>query len=94
MFQRSERCCWTPIYLQRPVKPGARKNVEPMAEQMCARQRQQLHHLVSTSSWSNATPEQVLRKTAEALAGRKDAALIVDNTALRTQGKHSVGGKR
>jgi SRSO17 transposase len=36
----------------------------------------------------------VLRKTADALVGGKDAALIVDDTALPKQGKHPVGVKR
>jgi SRSO17 transposase len=36
----------------------------------------------------------VLRKTADALVGGKDAVLIVDHTALPKQGKHSASGKR
>ncbi len=61
---------------------------------MCPGQTQQLHHFVSTSTWSTAPLEQVLRKTADTLVGSKDAALIVDDTALPKQGKHSVGVKR
>ncbi|RYD92940.1 MAG: IS701 family transposase, partial [Sphingobacteriales bacterium] len=48
----------------------------------------------STSPWSTAPLEQVLRKTADALVGGEDAVLIVDDTALPKQGKHSVGVKR
>ena len=65
-----------------------------MPERVCPGQTQQLHHFVSTSSWSTAPLEQVLRKTADALVGGKDAVLIVDDTALPKQGKHSVGVKR
>lgn len=94
VFKRSEQRCWAPLYLQGLLGPGARKSVEPMAERVCPGQTQQLHHFVSTSAWSTAPLEQVLRKTADALVGGKDAALIVDDTALPKQGKHSVGVKR
>ena len=94
VFKRSEQRCWAPLYLQGLLGPGARKSVEPMAERVCPGQTQQLHHFVSTSPWSTAPLEQVLRKTADALVGGKDAALIVDDTALPKQGKHSVGVKR
>jgi len=94
VFRRSEQRCWAPLYLQALLGPGARKSVEPMAERVCPGQTQQLHHFVSTSPWSTAPLEQVLRKTADALVGGKDAALIVDDTALPKQGKHSVGVKR
>jgi SRSO17 transposase len=94
VFSRSEQRCWAPLYLQGLMGPGARKSVEPMAERMCPGQTQQLHHFVSTSPWSTAPLEQVLRQAADALAGGKDAALIVDDTALPKQGKHSVGVKR
>jgi len=66
-----------------------------MAERVCPGQTQQLYHFVSTSPWSTAPPlEQVLRRTADALVGGKDAVLIVDDTALPKRGKHSVGVKR
>jgi SRSO17 transposase len=65
-----------------------------MAERVCPGQTQRLHHFVSTSTWPTAPLEQVLRKTADALVGGMDAALIVDDTALPKQGKHSVGVKR
>jgi SRSO17 transposase len=94
VFNRSEQRCWAPLYLQGLLGPGARKSVEPMAERVCPGQTQQLHHFVSTSPWSTAPLEQVLRKTADALVGDDDAVLIVDDTALPKQGKHSVGVKR
>ena len=94
VFKRSEQRCWAPLYLQGLLGPGARKSVEPMAERICPGQTQQLHHFVSTSPWSTAPLEQVLRKTADALVGGDDAVLIVDDTALPKQGKHSVGVKR
>ena len=94
VFKRSEQRCWAPVYLEGLTGPGARKSVEPMAERVCPGQTQQLHHFVSTSTWPTTPLEQVLRKTADALVGGKDAALIVDDTALPKQGKHSVGVKR
>jgi len=94
VFKRSEQRCWAPLYLQGLIGEGARKSVEPMAERVCPGQTQQLHHFVSTSPWSTAPLEQVLRKTADALVGGEDAVLIVDDTALPKQGKHSVGVKR
>ena len=94
VFRRSEQRCWAPLYLQGLLGPGSRKSVEPMAERVCPGQTQQLHHFVSTSPWSTAPLEQVLRRAADALVGGEDAALIVDDTALPKQGKHSVGVKR
>ena len=94
VFKRSEQRCWAPLYLQGLIGQGARKSVEPMAERVCPGQTQQLHHFVSTSPWSTVPLEQVLRKTADTLIGGENAVLIVDDTALPKQGKHSVGVKR
>jgi hypothetical protein len=76
VFRRFEQRCWAPLYLQGLLGPGARKSVEPMAERVCPGQTQQLHHFVSMSIWSTAPLKQVLRKTADALVGSKDAVLM------------------
>ena len=55
---------------------------------------QQLHHFVSTSPWETAPLEDELVKAADRLVGGPDAVLVVDDTALVKQGKHSVGVKR
>ncbi|GAC1532499.1 MAG: IS701-like element ISBj9 family transposase [Ramlibacter sp.] len=91
---RSEQRHWAPLYLQGLLGPGARKSVEPMAQRVCPGQTEQLHHFVCTSPWACEPLEQVLRKTADALVGGDDAMLIIDDTALPKQGKHSVGVKR
>jgi SRSO17 transposase len=65
-----------------------------MAERVCPGRTQQLHRLVSTSTWAIEPLEQVLRQTADALVGGDDAALIFDDVALPKQGRHSVGAKR
>jgi hypothetical protein len=55
---------------------------------------QQLHHLVSTSPWATAPLEDELVGAADRLVGGPDAALVVDDTCLVKQGRHSVGVKR
>ena len=85
---------WAPLYVQGLLGPGPRKSIEPMAERVCPGQTQQLHHFVSTSPWSTTPLERVLRQKADALVGGHEAVLIVDDTALPKQGRHSVGVKR
>jgi len=65
-----------------------------MAERVCPGQTQQLHHFVCTSPWACEPLEAVLHETADALVGGDDAVLIIDDTALPKQGRHSVGVKR
>lgn len=91
---RSEQRHWAPLYLQGLLGPGARKSVEPMAERVCPGQTEQLHHFVATSPWACEPLERVLRETADSLVGGDQAVLIIDDTALPKQGRHSVGVKR
>src|SRR3954447_26885889 len=82
------------VYLRGLILPGERKSVEPMAARAAPGDLQQLHHFVSTSPWATASLEEELVKAADRLVGGPDAALVVDDTALVKQGRHSVGVKR
>lgn len=93
-FGRAEQRRWAPLYLAGLLGPGARKSVEPMADRVCPGQTQQLHHFVSTSPWATEPLEQVLCQTADRLVGGEDAVLIIDDTALPKQGRHSAGVAR
>src|SRR3954454_6632904 len=100
---RKEQRRWAPFYLKGLILPGERKSVEAMAargggERRAARvapgDLQQLHHFVSTSPWATAPLEDELVNAADRLVGGPDAVLVVDDTALVKQGRHSVGVKR
>src|SRR3712207_3684480 len=65
-----------------------------MAARVAPDDTQQLHHFVSTSPWATAPLEDELVKAADRLVGGPDAVLVVDDTALVKQGRHSVGVKR
>lgn len=82
---------WAPVYLRGLIAPGERKSVEPMARRQCPQDKEQLHHFVATSTWEMGDHERLLLDKADAIVGRRDAHLIVDDTALVKQGKHSVG---
>ena len=92
VLKRSEQRCWAPLYLQGLLGPGARKSVEPMAS-ACSWPDTAAPPLRIHVASSTAPLEQVLARQLTP-GGRRGAALIVDDTALRKQGKHSVGVKR
>ncbi len=93
-LQRKAQRHWAPFYLKGLILPGERKSVEPMAARVAPADTQQLHHFVSTSPWVTAPLEEELVKAADRLVGGADAVLVVDDTALVKQGRHSVGVKR
>src|SRR3954467_1568474 len=93
-LRRKEQRHWAPFYLKGLILPGERKSVEPMAARVAPADTQQLHHFVSTSPWATAPLEDELVRAADRLVGGPDAALVVDDTALVKQGRHSVGVKR
>jgi SRSO17 transposase len=93
-LRRKEQRRWAPFYLKGLILPGERKSVEPMAARVAPGDLQQLHHFVSTSPWATAPLEEELVKAADRLVGGPDAVLVVDDTALVKQGRHSVGVKR
>src|SRR5919107_2853171 len=93
-LRRAEQRRWAPIYLQGLLGPGARKSVEPMAARVAPADVQQLHHFVAASPWAVAPLEEELVRQAERLVGGPDAVLVIDDTALVKQGRHSVGVAR
>src|SRR3954452_24766123 len=93
-LRRKEQRHWAPLYLKGLLLPGERKSVEPMAARVASGDLQQLHHFVSTSPWATEPLEDELVRAADRLVGGPEAALVVDDTALVKQGRHSVGVKR
>src|ERR671912_900688 len=91
---RVEQRRWAPVYLQGLLGPGERKSVEPMAARVAPGDVQQLHHVISTSPWRCEPLEEELVRAADRLVGGPDAVLVVDDTALVKQGRHSVGVAR
>lgn len=88
-------------YLQGLMLPGGRKSVEPMAArvqpQAVRSAHQSMHHLVSTSDWSD---EALLATVAEQVlpvltrGGAEPCYWIIDDTGFPKKGTHSVGVAR
>ncbi len=93
-LRRKEQRRWAPVYLQGLIGPGERKSVEPMAARVAPGEVQQLHHFVAASPWATAPLEEELVRQAERLVGGPEAVLVIDDTALVKQGRHSVGVAR
>ncbi len=91
---RIEQRRWAPVYLQGLLGPGERKSVEPMAARVAPGDVQQLHHFISTSPWRCEPLEEELVRAADRLVGGPEAVLVIDDTALVKQGRHSVGVAR
>jgi SRSO17 transposase len=94
MLNREAQRRWAPIYLKGLLLPGERKSVEPLAARVAPGSTEQLHHFIGGSPWASAPLEAVLRREADRLVGGPDAVLVVDDTALPKQGRHSVGVAR
>jgi SRSO17 transposase len=93
-LRREAQRRWAPVYLQGLLGPGERKSVAPMAARVAPDDVQQLHHFVASSPWATAPLERALARTAQRLVGGPQAVLIIDDTALPKQGRHSVGVAR
>lgn len=88
-------------YLRGLMLPGGRKSVEPMAARVYPQDvraaHQSMHHLVSTSDWSD---EVILAAVAEQVVpvltqeGTEPCYWIVDDMGFPKKGRHSVGVAR
>ncbi len=62
-----------------------------MAARLGLKGHDQLHHFVASPAGDDAPLRRLLVESADALVGGPDAVLVIDDTALPKQGKHSVG---
>jgi SRSO17 transposase len=85
---------WAPVYVRGLLAPGERKSIEPVAARVAPADYQQLHHFVCGACWDPTPLETVLAAEGQRLVGGPDAVLIIDDTALLKQGRHSVGVAR
>lgn len=81
--------------------PGERKSVEPMAAQVAPdrvrSKHQSLHHFVADAPWSDAALLGAVREYVLERARRRGAepeAVLIDDTGMPKQGRHSVGVAR
>jgi SRSO17 transposase len=91
---REARRRWAPVYLKGLILPGERKSVEPLAARVAPGSAEPLHHFIGGSPWATGPLEAVLAGEADRLVGGSGAVLVIDDTALPKQGKHSVGVAR
>ena len=74
---------------------SSKRNMERMAEVVIGSDEQVLQHFLSNSPWDEqAVMDQVAQDTNALLGGREGTALYIDETAIKKQGKHSVGVAR
>jgi SRSO17 transposase len=83
-----------PLYLSGLLGPGERKSLQPMAARLGLKGHGQLQHSVASPAWDDAPLRRLLVEKADALVGGRGAVLVVDDTALPKQGRHSVGVAR
>lgn len=97
----ADRMAPTTWYLQGLMLLGGRKSVEPMAARVRPHEvrsaHQSMHHLVSTSDWSDATL--LATVTGQVLPvlmhnGAAPCYWIIDDTGFPKKGTHSVGVAR
>lgn len=89
---RSERRHWCGKYLEGLLREGERKSIEPLAARVGG-DDQALQQFVNQSPWEH---EAVLFRLREQMRRRADqlGVLVLDDTSLPKQGRHSVGVAR
>ena len=93
-LKHEKRRRWAPVYLHGLLGPGDRKSLQPTAARLGLGGHDQLHHFITSLAWDDAPLRQILVEKADALVGGPDAVLVIDDTALPKQGRHSVGVAR
>jgi SRSO17 transposase len=89
---RSERRHWCGKYLEGLLREGERKSIEPMSARVGG-DEQALQQFVNQSPWDHEAVMLRLRTLMRRRAG-EGGVLVLDDTSLPKQGKHSVGVAR
>lgn len=90
----AKRRRWAPVYLRGLIGLGDCKSLQPMAARLGLSGHDQLQHFLASTAWDDAPLRRLLVERADALVGGSDAVLVIDDTALPKQGRHSVGVAR
>ena len=90
---RSERRHWCGKYLEGLLREGERKSVEPMAARVGGAD-QAMQQFVNQSPWDHEAVLFALRRQMLARRTAAEAVLVLDDTSLPKQGRHSVGVAR
>jgi SRSO17 transposase len=91
-FGRSERRHWCRKYLEGLLREGERKSIEPLAARVGG-DDQALQQFVNQSPWDHDAVLFRLRTLMRRRAGA-GGVLVLDDTSLPKQGRHSVGVAR
>ena len=91
-FGRSERRHWCGKYLEGLLREGERKSIEPLAARVGG-DHQAIQQFVNQSPWDHAAVLFRLRQLMRRRAGTP-GVLVLDDTSLPKQGRHSVGVAR
>lgn len=89
---RSERRYWCGKYIEGLLQEGERKSIEPLAARVGG-DEQAMQQFVNQSPWDH---EAVLHRLRQLMRRRMsaDGVLVLDDTSLPKQGRHSVGVAR
>lgn len=89
---RSERRHWCGKYLEGLIREGERKSIEPLSARVGGND-QALQQFVNQSPWDHRDVLHRLRQQMRARA-QSGGVLVLDDTSLPKQGRHSVGVAR
>lgn len=92
-FRRQTRTVGTAVqHYLRGLLQAETKNMERMEEVIPAANHQALQHMLSESAWSErAVLDQVAQDAHRLLGGQADSSLLIDESGIPKQGRHSVG---
>lgn len=93
-FPRIDQCLHSRTYLHGLLLDGERKSIEPLSRRVPGGSEQNLQQFINQSPWDPAPVLAAYRARMAAAFADPDGVLVVDDTGLPKQGRHSVGVAR